>query len=108
MTPHEIRDIYTEKGRELEENRHFFDRDTMRFFGDTMASFGVRKIGRDTFMYRKADAMINMFGKTRRAGRDCFNAWLFDPVSGDLNNCNKELTAEIYGRIYGDEDGEGE
>ena len=24
-------------------NSHFFDRDTMRFFGDTIANFGVRR-----------------------------------------------------------------
>lgn len=38
---------------------HFFDRDTMRFFGDTMRNFGVRTLrGLDAWvLYRKSPAV---------------------------------------------------
>jgi hypothetical protein len=36
---------------------HFFDRGTMRFFGDTMANFGVRDGGKvDTYSGESVDA----------------------------------------------------
>lgn len=34
-------------------NRHFFDRDTMKFFGDTMANYGVRDAGPYWELYRR-------------------------------------------------------
>jgi len=36
------------------EGSHFFDRDTMRFFGDTMKNFGVSHIGNGVIeLYRR-------------------------------------------------------
>lgn len=32
---------------------HFFDRATMKFFGDTMGNFGVRSAGENWELYRK-------------------------------------------------------
>lgn len=50
MTPSELK-------RQIEEHGHepyFFSRDTMRFFGDTMANYGVRKYNADILeLYRK-------------------------------------------------------
>ena len=38
-TASDLRGFIEDSGRES----HFFDRDTMKFFGDTMKNFGVRK-----------------------------------------------------------------
>lgn len=38
MTPSELKQKVNEAGHDS----HFFDRDTMRFFGDTMANYRVR------------------------------------------------------------------
>lgn len=41
MTPSQLKEhILSSKGKET----HFFDRETMRFFGDKMANFGVRRV----------------------------------------------------------------
>jgi hypothetical protein len=48
--------IYQLKTMHLEKapNSHFFTRDTMRFFGDTLANFGVKKMCFNTYkIYRK-------------------------------------------------------
>jgi hypothetical protein len=41
MTASELKYLYEKNNPE----GHFFDRDTMRFFGDTMSNFGVRDAG---------------------------------------------------------------
>jgi hypothetical protein len=41
MTVFDLRHLYECNNPD----RHFFDRDTMRFFGDTMSNFGVRDGG---------------------------------------------------------------
>jgi hypothetical protein len=41
MTVSELKDLYYRNNP----NGYFFDRDTMRFFGDTMRNFGVRDGG---------------------------------------------------------------
>ena len=37
------------KERVMATESHFFDRDTMKFFGDTMANYGVRETKIDTY-----------------------------------------------------------
>lgn len=49
MTPSELK--YNIK--QHNEESHFFDRGTMRFFGDTMKNFGVRSAGDNWELYRK-------------------------------------------------------
>ena len=53
MTPSELKYNVESRG----ETSHFFDRKTMKFFGDTMANFGVRSAERNGVecweLYRK-------------------------------------------------------
>jgi hypothetical protein len=58
---------------------HFFDRKTMKFFGDKMSSFGIRTINGKRYMYRKPSAKVNVFGTWKTAGFDFFNAWEIVP-----------------------------
>lgn len=96
MRPSEIKAAY----QQLQPEGHFFDRGTMKFFGDTMSSFGVRTIGADTYLYRKPTARVNVFGNWKVAGRTFFNAWRFDPSTGELDRIHDdaELTY-IYNRV---------
>ncbi len=96
MTPSEIKSAYYANS---DGNRHFFDRNTMKWFGDRMSSFGTRRINGAIYLYRKPNSIVNVFGKRTRAGREFFNAWYFDQTTGDLHNCNAELTQTIYGKI---------
>lgn len=102
MTPYQVRDGYR-PGR----GRHFFDEDTMRFFGDTMDSYGVTSLNGQTFMYRKRDATVNVFGRVQRAGREFFGCWqiLFNetphPVSSlDLKSCDDDTKERVYNHLY--------
>lgn len=61
--------------RLLSKPSFFFDSKTMRFFGDTMKSFGVRTIDGKRVMFRKPGALVNVFGKWKHAGREYFGAW---------------------------------
>lgn len=49
MTPSELKYHYQENNPA----GHFFDRETMRFFGDKMANFGCRDGGEFWVLYRK-------------------------------------------------------
>ena len=53
MTPYELK----RKVLENDPNSHFFDRKTLRFFGDSMANYGVRRTMIDAIpvfeLYRK-------------------------------------------------------
>lgn len=53
MTPSELKYAVEATGK----NQHFFDRKTMKFFGDTMKNFGCRRVeidGRQLWeLYRK-------------------------------------------------------
>jgi hypothetical protein len=73
----------------------------MAFFGDTMRSYGVRKINGVQYMYRRPDATVNVFGTRKLAGRTFFNAWRFDLNTNDLNSCNPEETAVIWRKLGG-------
>lgn len=86
MTPAEIKQNYT--------GGHFFDKDTMSFFGDTMKSFGSRIIDGKQILYRKPSAMVNVFGTWKRTGRDFFGCWEF--VDGDLNRCDDETKEKVF------------
>lgn len=102
MTPSDIRYAY-ERGGERGDHpasRHFFKRDTMKFFGDTMRSFGVKTIGGQVILYRKPTAKVNVFGTWKEAGREFFGAWRFDPNDGDLHGIyDKTAKSAIYARV---------
>lgn len=97
MTPAQIKYAYQDK----RPDGHFFDRGTMKWFGDTMASYGTRTIDGQIYMYRKRDKMVNVFGNWKRCGRGFFNAWRFDPVTADLDSCDAAETNKVWEVIYG-------
>lgn len=49
MTPSELKRKY----QEANPDGHYFDRSTMRFFGDTMQNYGVRRYGSGWELYRR-------------------------------------------------------
>jgi hypothetical protein len=53
---------------------YFFSRDTMRHFGDTMKSFGVRHIDGRVILYRKRNPRYLAI----------VHAWEFCPLNGNL------------------------
>lgn len=93
-TPEQIRNAYNAANA-----GHFFDADTMRFFGDKMNSFRTIRIGQTDYMYRRTDATVNVFGRRRRVGRDFFNAWVWDAELNSLSSCNNEQTQVVYDSI---------
>ena len=62
---------------------HFFDRDTMRFFGDTMANFGCRK------------AVIN----TREGIKTVYELWRKKPVKHGLKS-SAYFTADTFQCVF--------
>ena len=85
----------------LPSDNYFFERGTMRFFGDKMSSFGVRTIDGIRVMYRKPSARVNVFGTWKQTGRDFFNAWEIVPKQDhlDLNLLNEDQTEKIYNSL---------
>lgn len=69
--------IYDIKHKHLlkEPNSYFFSRQTMRFFGQTLKSFSVRKYGRGYRMSAPMRDRGKYMGETER---------FFDPVDGSL------------------------
>lgn len=57
---------------------YFFSRETMRFFGDTMKSFGVRNVDGRVFVYRRK------YGR-RLDIKGINSIWEFSPQGGDIN-----------------------
>jgi hypothetical protein len=63
--------------QQLNPNGHFFDRATMKFFGDSMANFGVRKVegAREMYhLYRKRSVKHGLRG----------DGWIFDDTDGSM------------------------
>ena len=102
-TPHQIRNEYR-----MNRNGHFFDHDTMEFFGDTMDSYGVTTIDMwdedlamdvpATIMYRKPSAMVSVFGKKHRTGRDYFGAWIVT-AEFHLGTTSEEIKDLVFNKI---------
>jgi hypothetical protein len=97
MTPSQIRAHYREDG-------HFFDRKTLRFFGDTMKSFAAITHNGERYLYRRPDATVTIAGKQRQAGRDHFIARHVvahgeDEI--DLKPVSEELKAALYSAVTG-------
>lgn len=56
MTPSELKAKY----QQVNPDGHFFDRDTMRSFGDTMKNYGVRSCGNEWELYRKKETGMGL------------------------------------------------
>ena len=96
MKPAEIKRRYNETNE-----GHFFDPETMKWFGDEMSSFDTIELDGDLYMFRKPSAYVNVFGTRKRAGRDYFNAWEVKvDESGVLELSTVSKAREI--RIYQD------
>ncbi len=65
-------------------NPVFFSRGTMKFFGDTMNSFGLRLFNGDYVLYRKPNVMVDVFGTWKRAGKENSRAWYVN-CDGTIN-----------------------
>jgi hypothetical protein len=85
----------------LNSDSYFFERKTMKFFGDKMTSFGVKTVNGKRYMYRKPSAKINVFGTWKTAGKDFFNAWEIIPKIDhlELSIVSSELKETIYNSI---------
>lgn len=85
----------------LNEDSHFFDRKTMKFFGDSMTSFGVRTVNGKRYIYRKPTARVNVFGTWKMAGREFFNVWEITPHTDHvkLQHVSDEVKNQIYAVI---------
>ena len=85
----------------LNSDSYFFSRKTMKFFGDTMSSFGIRTIDGKRFMYRKPTAKVCVFGTWKIAGKAFFNAWEIVPKSDHvvLEIVSDEMKELIYNRL---------
>jgi len=66
--------IYDIKYATQEKEPHFFDRQTLKFFGDTMKNFGVFQEDGEIFIYRKKPVKHGLTG-----------TWLYNWKEGTLN-----------------------
>jgi hypothetical protein len=96
MTPTEIRARC--------DSEHFFSRATMRFFGDTMRSYGTRTVDGQLYMYRKPSARVNVFGRSTMAGREFFGAWRVTENNDgtvSLDRANDLEKSKVYRAVTG-------
>jgi hypothetical protein len=96
-TPSNVRMFY--ESREAQ-TRYFFSRETMRFFGDTMRSFGVKRLGETVYLYRKPSASVNVFGRWTQAAENnnFLGIWRLDPETYDLDGVRDHaIQTKIYG-----------
>jgi hypothetical protein len=80
------------------QDSYFFSRNTMKFFGDKMSSFGVRTINSKRYLYRKPSARVNVFGTWKTAGKMFFNCWEIVPKQDhvDLQPVSDEIKDAVY------------
>jgi hypothetical protein len=85
----------------LNDSSYFFERKTMKFFGDKMSSFGVRTVNGKRYLYRKPSARVNVFGTWKQAGKMFFGCWEIVPKHDhiELNNLTSEEKDEIYNSL---------
>jgi len=74
MTPSELKYLYQSRNPD----GHFFDRSTMKFFGDTMKNFGVYSAGNYWVLYRKSPTAK---GAPRTSWRFSLNGKLIGTVT---------------------------
>lgn len=82
---------------------HFFDRATMRWFGDTMKSFGCTQVDGVDYMYRRRTAEVNVFGKWQTAGREFFGCYSITEKNGrvDVSSVDDDTREKVYRALYG-------
>lgn len=83
-------------------NGYFFSRNTMKFFGDKMTSFGVRIFEGKRIMYRKPTAYVNVFGTRKIAGKYFFGCWHVNPISKEeveINPVDNDFKDRFYNYI---------
>ena len=95
MTPQQIRTRYIEKN-----HGHFFDKESMDWFGDTMASYKTTIFREQLYMHSDPLKTVSVFGRIEISGQEYFRAWLVD-ADGNLSSCGRDLKNEIYGKVYG-------
>lgn len=81
---------------------YFFSRSTMKFFGDTMASFGVRTFGGKRILYRKPSAYVRTFTGIQQAGKTFFSCWEIKPKNEseiDISPVSEELKETFYNSL---------
>ena len=93
LSPYDIERLYNERI-----GGHFFDSDTMAFFGDRMTSFDVVTVDGQLYMYRKPTATVSVFGYRKITGRKFFGCWLVTDKY-DLDNCDAETKQAVYDAI---------
>ncbi len=96
QTPYDVRTVYNDG-----ESGHFFDEDTMEFFGDTMNSFELITVDNELYMYRKPWAKVNVFGKRKTVNEEYFNAWLVVTENDklDLDSVSEATRKYLYSRV---------
>ena len=103
FTQETLKDIKTPSAVKygLKDDSYFFSRKTMRFFGDTMRSFGLRMIDGKLYLYRKPSAYVNVFGKIYTAGRTYFGAWEVIPKHDhlDIMPVSDEIKELVYSKV---------
>lgn len=85
----------------LKSENYFFERKTMKFFGDKMTSFGIKTVNGKRYMYRKPSAKVNIFGTWKTTGKDFFNAWEIIPKIDhlELSIVSTEIKETIYNSL---------
>lgn len=65
---------------------YFFTRNTMKFFGDKMSSFGVRTFEGKRVLYRKPTALVRTFTGWQKAGKMFVSVWIVEAKNESLVN----------------------
>jgi hypothetical protein len=101
ITAAEIRRRYIDA-----ESGYFFTPDTMRFFGDSKNSFGTTVFDGDIYLYRKRGALVSIFGRWQKAGREFFGAWKWNDDKSTLTSLSDVEIGSVYNHVYGKTDHE--
>lgn len=78
----------------------FWTEDTMRFFGDTLQSFGLRRWNDRCVLYRKPGVPISVFGEWTKASPALgYNAWFVTGKDCTLVYLTDEETEQFYNSL---------
>lgn len=89
MTPSELKAQVESRGIES----HFFDRETMKFFGDSMKNYGLRRV--------TIESEFSQDGKYVKGGttRDCWELYRKRPVKRG-NRSSAFFDAVTFNQVY--------
>jgi hypothetical protein len=90
LTVYELRKKYEKSCARAASGGHFFDRETMRFFGDTMQNFRVRDGGKVKAYTENGVEEVEVWALYRRR-----------PVNGGLHGLCSYFTKEEGRRLHG-------